>query len=174
MFWLIELIMGFATLVLGNIFWSTLRGASFQREFIRNPDEVKKFIAFIGQEKFKSESEVVEPAFGSYSNNIGLFLSAGIKALNKTRNFVGASIAGILIISFLFNPLFTAINLCLFFAVSFMGIHSYIRNSVVTDIHSVMSNIYKWNSEEPNSCKRFCTEEKPYLGTLYLIIADLK
>jgi hypothetical protein len=173
MSWLVELIIGFATLVLGNIFWSTLRGGAFQRKLIQDAGEVSKFIAFIGKEKFKSESKIVEPAFGSYSNNIGLFLSADIEALKKTRNLVGAGILGILIVSFLFNPLFTAINLCLFFIVSFMGIHSYVKNSVVTDIHSVMSNIYKWNSEDPDSCKRFCTEERPYLGTLYHIIAAL-
>jgi len=174
MSWLVETVIGFAALLLGNVFWSTVRSGSFQRKFIGDADELSRFITLIGEEKFKCESITIQPAFGSYSNNIGLFLYSGIAALKKTRNLTGIGFIGLSIVGFLINPMFAAINLCLFFIVSFMGIHSYVKNAVVTDIHSVMSNIYKWNKEDPEGCRRFCSEEKPYLNTLYHVIVGLK
>jgi hypothetical protein len=173
MSWIVEVIIGFATIVLGNIFWSTIRGGSFQRNLLQDSEEIRRLIALIGKEKLESEGEAVEPSFGSYSNNIALFLHAGIKALKNTRNIVGIGAIGLFTISVLLNPLFLAINLVLFFMVSLLGIHSYVKNSVATDIHSVLLNIYKWNKEDHDSCKNFCTVEKPYLGVLYQTISEV-
>ncbi len=174
MLWFLEVMIGFAVLVVSNIFWSTLRADSFRQKLIRNAAEIKRMVELIGRDHLTSEGDAVQPAFGSYSNNIALFLHAGIKGLDRTRNIVGFITIGLLTLSFFVNPLFAAINLGLFFIVSFMDIHSYVKNSVATDLHSVMLNIYKWDKEDHASCKLFCTVEKPYLAVLHEVVTSSK
>lgn len=174
MLWLLEVVIGFAVLIFGNIFWSTLRADSFRQQLIQNAAEIKRMVELIGRDQLISEGDAVQPAFGSYSNNIALFLHTGIKGLDRTRNIVGFITIGLLVASFFTNPLFAAINLGLFFIVSFKDVHSYVKNSIATDLHSVMLNIYKWDKEDHTSCKLFCTVEKPYLALLHKTVTDLK
>lgn len=170
----VEIILGIISLILGNIFWSALRAGSFQKKLIQNEDEIKKLITYITPEKFINESHNVEPAMGSYSNNIGVFLYSSIETFKRTRNIILLIQIIILVVCYFIKPVFIPINLFLFILIGLSGINNYVKNSVATDIHSVMSNIYKWNLVDTKECEKFCISEKPYLKTLYLVVSNLK
>lgn len=173
MSWIFEVLIGFAILIVANFFWSAIGAVPFQRKLIQSSDEIKKLIAFIGENRLKSEGESVEPAFGSYANNIVMFLSVGIKTMDKIRNISAFATIVLLTVSFAINPWFALINFALFMLTRFMDVHSYTKNSMATDIHSVILNIYKWNKVDHSACMYFCTEEKPYLRVLYQAVKEL-
>ncbi len=173
MSWIFEIIIGFAILIAANFFWSAIRAVPFQRKLIQSSDEIKKLIAFIGEDKLKSEGKTVEPAFGSYSNNIIILLSVGIRTMDKVRNISVFATIVLLIVSFAINPWFALINFALFMLIGLMDVHSYIKNSMASDIESVILNIYKWNKVDHSACMYFCTEEKPYLRVLYQAVTEL-
>ena len=173
MSWIFEIIICFAILIAANFFWSAIGAVPFQRKLIQSYDELKKLIAFIGEDRLKSEGETVEPAFGSYSNNIVILLSAGIRTMDNMRNISAFIIIVLLAVSFAINPWFALVNFTLFLLIRFMDVHSYIKNSVATDIRSVLLNIYKWNKVDHSACMHFCTEEKPYLRVLYQVVTEL-
>lgn len=173
MIWVIEIILAFTIIILSNIFWSALRAAIFQRKLLQNGGELSRIITLLGKDKLKLEAEGVQPAFGSYGKNIIIFLSLGIKAMNRTRNFIAVVNVILLAVGFIFlNKWLGIFNLVLFFLVKFTAINNYVKNTIASDIQSIILNIYKWNKVDPRTCEQFCREEKPCLRVLYKIVMD--
>ena len=170
---ILEVLLGFAVLILGFGFWSAGRGPAFMKKLLSDSQELEKIIKYIGEENLINDGKEVEPSFGSYENNVSLFLSLGIKGLDRTRNFMLIFVLVLLLSSFFLDSKFLIINICLFFLSAVGGVHSTVKNSIVTDIHSVMLNIYKWNAMNPENCKNFCVNEKPYLKNIYVLIEKI-
>ena len=173
MTWIFELIISFATLISGNLFWSAIGAVPFQRKLIQSPDEIKRLIVLIGEDRLKYDGDTVEPAFGSYKNNITMFITLGVRTIDKIKNISAFAIIVLLVVSFSINSWFVLINFAIFMLTRFMDVHSSIKNSIATDLYPVILNIYKWNKVDYSTCMHYCNEEKPYLHVLHGVVTEL-
>ena len=171
---LVEIVLGFGTLAAGRVFWSVLKSGKFSRSLLKDATELSRIASTVGHERLINESRRVEPVLGdSYPYNIGLLLQSGITALDKLRNLSLLISAFFVGISVLLGFSFSVTSALLFFFAGFLPIDSYVKSSVAEDFIRVLTNLLKWNTVEPEACRKFCTVEKPWLKTLYEVALTL-
>ncbi len=169
---IIEIILGFILLVVSSGFWNCVKSPKFLAKTLGDYDELKKFYHHLGKDKIKQESEVVDPKIG-FSANIALWIKASVSALDKTRNMLLIVIIGIFIGSYFLGNIFLLINIVLFFIMAFPSISTDAKNNIITDIHTIMLNVYKWNKVDQAECEHFCNTERPrILKNIYRVVTE--
>ncbi len=172
---IIEIILGFILLLVSYSFWNCIKSPKFLAKTLGDYDELKKFFYHLGKEKIEQESEKINPIdnkFG-FPANIALWIKASISAFDKTRNVLLIVVIGIFIGSYFLGYIFLLINAALFFMMAFPSISASAKNNVITDIHTIMLNIYKWNKINRVECEHFCNTEQPkILKNIYKVITE--
>lgn len=172
---IIEIILGFILLVVSSSFWNCVKSPKFLAKTLGDYDELKKFFHHLGKEKIEQESEKVNPINdkSGFSANIILWLKSSISALDKTRNMLLVVTIGIFIGSYFLGNIFLLINVVLFFIMVFPSISADAKNNIITDIHTIMLNVYKWNKVNQAECEHFCNTERPrILKNIYRVVTE--
>jgi hypothetical protein len=171
----IEIILGFILLGISSAFWNCVKSPKFLAKLLGDYGELKKFYNYLGAEKIKQESEKVAPVNEKlgFSTNIVLWMRASISALDRTRNMLAVVIIGILIGSYFLGNIFILINIVLFVAMVFPSISADAKNNIMTDIHTIMLNVYKWDKVNHSECEHFCNIEQPrILKNIYRVVTE--
>ncbi|MCX5749035.1 MAG: hypothetical protein NTZ10_02145 [Candidatus Saganbacteria bacterium] len=169
---IVEIILGFILLGVSSAFWNCVKSPKFLANVLGDYDELKRFFHHLGKENIKHESEVVDPKIG-FSANIVLWIKASLSALDKTRNMLLVVIIGIFIGSYFLGNIFLLINAVLFFIMAFPSISAAAKNNIITDIHTIMLNVYKWNKVNHAECERFCNLEQPrIMKNIYRVVTE--
>lgn len=175
MWWkyLLEGIMLLVLLMSGNSFWSLLKAPFHLKTLLNNLQELERLIEFLDPIKLKDEAQQVEPVFGTFRENIELWHVAHMKNLNNSRNMTLLICITILVSSYFMGISYLVINSIIFLLPSVFPIVSSAKNNNATHIHTIILNIYKWNTIAPDSCNEYCTEIFPDYKYLYLIVASM-
>lgn len=167
-----EIILGFILLVASSGFWNCVKSPRFLGKTLGDYGELRKFYHFLGRDRIKQESGVVDPHFG-FSVNIIIWIKASMSALDKMRNMLLIIIIGICIGSYFLGNIFLSINIVLFFGMAFSGISDSAQNNVFADIHTIMLNVHKWNEVNQAECEHFCNTERPkILKNIYRVVTE--
>ena len=167
---IIEIVLGVILLVISSGFWNCVKSPKFLAKTLSNYEELKKFFDNFVKDKIEQESDVVDPKIG-FSSNIILWMKASMAALDRTRNIMLFFIIVILIGSYFLGIVFLLINIALFFLMAFPSIAASAQNNILSDIHTIMLNVYKWNKVNHGECEHFCNIEQPrILKNIYKII----
>jgi len=175
---IIEIIIGFLSILIGATFWSCIKTPSFFGRTLENVNELKKFISFIGKDNIieSANQPITLPEGLNYDTLISLKIRSSTIAVNKLRNLIFLFFIFILILSYYLNIIFIIINLTCFFIMWFSKISTYAKNNVFDDIITLISYIYKWYQIEPGKCMNFCLIERPKLfsNIFETVITELK
>lgn len=172
---IIEIIAGLIVLVLGNIFWSSLKSPNYLRKVMADYEALTKYIKFISKDKLIQAADEVQPIDTqklTYEDIIRYRLLASFKALYKTRIIFLIIIVLTLIGSYFLIWYFILINLGLFIIMSFNKISSSAENEVFNDVQVVILNLYRWHKIEPEKCKEFCMEKRPTFKIIYTAVVN--
>lgn len=169
---IIEIILGFILLCISSGFWNCVKSPKLLAKTLGNYDELKRVFHHLGKETLKQESEVVDATIG-FSANIALWINASVSALDKTRNMSLLVIIGIFVGSYFIGNMFLLINVALFVIMAFPSISASAQNSIFSDIHTIMLNVYKWNNVNRAECEHFCNTEQPrLLKNIYKVVTE--
>lgn len=176
MWWkiIIELLLAIITLFLGINLWALIKSPSHLRYTISDRIILKEFLNFIGSDKFINEAKNIQPTLGDYKIFIEIWDNSHIKSLSKTRNLLLIPYIIVLIISGYIGIVYLIINILISLLLYFQNINSYAKNNNMKHIHTIMLNIYKWNTEDKLGCENYCTFVHPEYLQLYKIIDDIK
>src|SRR3990172_3656554 len=170
---IIEVVLGIILISLSSSFWACIKSQKYLGKALSDYNELKKYFNFIGSEKIYQESQNVQPILGSYSNNMATWMKASFSALDKTRNMMLFFSIIVILASYFLGIEFLLINIVVFFLLSFSPLPASAKNNMISDVHTMFLNIYKWNSVEPVECKRFCTSEQSRIfKNVYNIILE--
>lgn len=175
---IIEIILGFVSLIMSYAFWNCVKSPKFFIRVANDFEELKKIYDHFGADQIRSESEKVRPMIGDssmgYSGNIAIWLQASLKALDKTRNMLLVITALLFVGSFYFlGGVFLTIEIILFIMMAFPEISPSAKNNMVSDIQTIMLNVHKWNRVNPEECKQFCANERRlYLSNIYRVVVE--
>jgi hypothetical protein len=169
MWWklLIEVLTLIAILAAGGSFWACVKSRGHFRRFLADTSELRRLIDHIGPAKIIEESSEIKPVFGSYAANISTFDRIHFAALRQTAILLLIAVVLMLAISFLLGMYFFIANLAIFLLLSAGEIPASAKNSNATHVHTLISNIYKWNQTDSVACRDYCTQEKSSLNPLY-------
>ncbi len=175
MWWkiVLEVLIVAAILATGGRFWACVKSAAHLRRFLGNDHELQQLIDYIGREKIVVESAAIEPVFGSYAKNIETFEMAHVASLRQTATLMLIGIIVLLVISSLLGLYFFAINLAVLLLLPIGDIPASAKNNNATHVHTLISNIYKWNHTDSTACRTYCTRERPSLMHLYGLLTQL-
>jgi len=169
---IIEIVLAFILLLVAPPFWDCIKSKQFFRTALSSYEVLKKYYNFIGKEKIKEESKVVDPKVG-FPANILFIMQVSDSSLDKTRNLLLMGVLVILIASYFFGFTFLIINVAIFFGMSLKKISAAAINNIYSDVHSLILNVYKWNQVDNIECKHFCTIETPrVLENIYRLITE--
>ena len=175
MWWkvVVEVVVVAAILVTGGSFWACLKSSKHLNHFLGDISELRRLIDYLGPAKLADEGGAIEPVFGSFAKNIELFERAHLASLRQTAMLVFIGIVLLLIISLLLGVWYFAISLIVFLLLSIGDIPASAKNNNATHVHTVISNIYKWNQTDPEACRSYCIRERPSLMHLYGLVSQL-
>jgi len=169
----IEVILGAALLSVSTSFWACIKSPKFLGRILVNYDEPKKFFDHFGVDKIHQESQAVQPILGSYSANIATWMKSSFSALDKARNMTLFFSVVIILTGFLLGIEFVLINTIVFFLTALAPIPAPARNNMFSDIHTIIINVYKWNTVDQNECRTFCNTEQPrILKNIYRLVSE--
>jgi hypothetical protein len=172
---IVEIVVALVLIALGTSFWSCVKSPRFMARTLADYDGLKTIFSFLDAEKIREETQNMEPVFGSYSNNIAMWLKSSISALDKTRNILLFFIVVIVAATYFLGTTFIIINIAIFLLLALAPIATSAQNNILSDVHTVLKNVYKWNAEDPVACKNFCTTEQPrILGNIYRLASELR
>jgi hypothetical protein len=159
MWWkfLIDVGLAFLIVMAAEPFWSIIKSRAYIASVLQSEGELRRFIELIGRDALRSDAAKLEPVFGSWMENIAFNTRVHFKALAHTRNLVFLAVASVIVGSFYFlGPGFAFANLLLFLVLAFRKILTSAANQNLTLVHSVLTNLYRWYSEDPNGAARDC------------------
>lgn len=162
-----------AILTTGGSFWACVKSRAHIKRFLSDESELTRLIDFIGPAKITEESSTIQPVFGSYAANISTFDRIHFAALRQTAILVLMGIVALLIVSFLLGTYFFLANLVLFLLLSVGDIPASAKNNNATHVHTLISNICRWNHADSAACRDYCTRENPTLAHLYGLLIRL-
>jgi hypothetical protein len=167
---IIEIVLVITTYFLSVNFWLCLKSPKFLGETLLNYNIIKEIYKISKEDILNYKMDI--PVMG-FDINIGMWLSASIKTLDKVRNqlFVVLIIVGVG--SFLLGVVYWLIVMGVFFLTSFTKVSGSAAKNIYNDILTVMNNVYHWNQNDPKKCKEFCYITKPrYLKNIYQVIIE--
>jgi hypothetical protein len=175
MWWkfIVEAVIVVAILTTGGSFWACMKSGAHLKRFLSDTSELQALVDFIGPAKIAEESSTIEPVFGSYATNIATFEKVHLAALKQTARLVLIGMVALLVISFFLGVYFFVANLVLFLLLSVGDIPASAKNNNATHIHTIISNMYRWNQTDPAACRDYCTQENPSLTHLYGLLIRL-
>jgi hypothetical protein len=175
MWWrvVVEILIIAAILATGGSFWACLKSAGHLSRLLGDISELQRLIDYIGPAKIAEESSGIEPVFGSYAKNIETFERAHLASLRQTANLVLIGVVVLLIISFTLGIYFFMASLAVFLLLSVGDIPASAKNNNATHVHTLISNIYRWNHTDSAACRSYCIRERPSLTHLYGLLAQL-
>ena len=169
----IEVILGILLLTFASSFWACVKSPRFLGRVLADYDQLKAFFDFLGVDKICQESQVVEPILGSFPANIATWMKASFAALNKARNMTLFLSVVIILITLLLGIEYLLINTAIFCLAALYPMPASAKNNMFSDIHTIILNVYKWNSVEEEECKAFCNGEQPrILKNIYRLVSE--
>jgi hypothetical protein len=175
MWWkvILEALIVVAILTTGGSFWACVKSRGHMNRFLASPVELQRLIDFIGPSKIAEESSTIEPVFGSYAANIATFDAIHFAALRKTATLILIGILILLGISLFLGIYFFATNVLIFLLLSLGDIPASAKNNNATHVHTIISNICRWNRTDPAACREYCTLQNPALSHLHELLTRL-
>jgi hypothetical protein len=176
MWWniIIELPLAITTLFLGINLWALIKSPSHLTHTISDKFILKESLNIIGSGSFINEAKKIHTAPGGHKLFIDTWDNSRINSLSITRNLLLIPYAIVLIISGYMGIIFLIINISISLLLYFQPINAYAINNNMIHIHTVMLNIYKWNTEDKSGCENYCTFVHPEYLQLYKLIEDIK
>jgi hypothetical protein len=164
--------LGVGLITLSSGLWNCIKSKAFFRTILLDYDELKKFYKFLGKQKLEEESKKLNPKLG-YAVNMELWIKSSTGALDQTRNGLFVIILCIIIGSYFLGHIFCLINIVLFVAMSFFPIVPSAKDNIISDVHVLMLNVYKWHKENLEECAKYCMVEQPEIfHKIYKVIID--
>jgi hypothetical protein len=175
MWWkvIVEVLIVVAIMMAGSSFWACVKSRGHLGRLLGDVTELQGLIDYIGPSKIAQESSGIEPVFGSYAANIATFERIHLAALRQTATQLLIGIVVLLVLSLFLGVYFFAVSVAIFLLVSIGDIPASARNSNATHVHTLISNIYKWNHTDSDACRSYCTRGRPSLMHLYGLVAQL-
>jgi hypothetical protein len=170
---IIEVILGVILIGLAYSFWDCVKSPKFLDQLLANKNELKRIFDFIGIDDIYKESQNIQPVLGSFSNDMAIWMKASFKALDRVKYMTLLSSSVIILGSYFLSTSYILINIFLFLLLSLFPLTTSAKNNVVTDVHNLFLNVFKWNYSDPVECQTFCNEEQPRLfKNIYSIITE--
>jgi hypothetical protein len=167
---IIEIVLVLITVLSGVNFWLCQKSPRFLGKTLSNYNKIKELYNF--EKDNISNYDMKIPAIG-FEANIGTWLNASIKTLDKVRNWLFVLLIAVGVVSFLLGFVYWLIIMGVYFLTSFKKVTGSAANNIYNDIFTVMNNVYHWNKYEPIECKEFCTKTRPqYLKNIYQVIIE--
>jgi hypothetical protein len=171
---ILELPLAMATLFLGINLWALIKSPSHLMRTISDESILKDSLNIMGSDNFINEAKKTETAPGGHKIFIDTWETSRTNSLSITRNLLVIPYLIVLVISGYVGFPFLIINIFISLLLYFQPINAYAINNNMIHIHTVMLNIYKWNTEEPSGCENYCTFIHPEYLHIYKLIKDIK
>jgi hypothetical protein len=165
--YVLEAILGIASLALGANFWSIWKSPRFFKGLLADPE---KFVAAFGPDRLRSEGVNIEPVLGSYYKNILSWQEASRTALRSARNLFLVLTLVVFAVSYFLGLGFLAVNAALFLLIGVAPISDAAKNNMANDFATVLLNVYKWNLETPDECLVLIASDAPWLSETLLAV----
>lgn len=175
MWWkvIFEVILVITVLGIGVNFWACAKSRSHLNRVLRDTNELKQFLEFVGREKIVEASNKSTPMFGSYDANIAALEKSHFAALVQVRNILFVVLMVVLALSYLLGVYFLVANTILFVFLSVAPMSPSAQNNNFAHIQGIITNLYAWNRTDGFGCSDYCTRRNPSLKHLYELIARL-
>ena len=176
MWWkyILEAVFVVVLLGLGSSFWSLLKAPAHLRSVLKDKTELRAFLNFLGEEKVIEEAEAVEPVFGSFAGNIEFWHKAHFLSLRRSWTTIIVLCLGVLAATYFIGLRYLAANIILFFALSLVPILASAKDHNITHIHTILVNVMKWQSVDPEGCSHYCRELDPQFHELFEVANELE
>ena len=176
MWWktIIELLLVVFTALLSINLWALIKSPSHLRHAISDKKIIIESLNIIGPDKFIEEAKNIKNAFGDGKIFIDMWDNSRINSLSITKNLLLIPYVIVLVISTYMGTSYLIINVIVSLLLYFQPINSYAINNNMVHIHTVMLNIYKWNTEDKSGCENYCTFVHPEYLQIYKIIDSIK
>ena len=176
MWWevIIELLLVVLSILLAINLWALIKSPSHLRHAISDKKIIIESLNIIGPDKFIEEAKNIKYAFGDSKMFIDLWDNSRINSLSITKNLLKIPYVIVLVISCYMGISYFIINIIVSLLIYFQPINSYAINKNMAHIHTVMLNIYKWNTEDKSGCENYCTFVHPEYLQIYKIIDGIK
>ncbi len=176
MWWkiIIELLLVVFTILLAINLWALIKSPSHWRHAISDKKIIIESLNIIGSDKFIEEAKNIKNAFGDSKIFIDKWDNSRINSLSITKNLLKIPYVIVLVISTYMGISYLIINIIVSLLIYLLPINSYAINNNMVHIHTVMLNIYKWNTEDKSGCENYCTFVHPEYLQIYKIIDGIK
>jgi hypothetical protein len=176
MWWniIIELPLAITTLFLGINLWALIKSPSHLLRTISDKFILKESLNIIGSDNFINEAKQIKTTPGGHKTFIDTWDNSRINSLSITRNLLLIPYVIVLIISGYMGITYLIINIAISILLYFQPINAYAINNNMIHIHTVMLNVYKWNTEDTSGCENYCTFMHPEYLQIYKLIKDIK
>lgn len=170
----IELLLAIITFFVGISLWALIKSPSHLRHTISDQIILRESLNIIGSDKFIIEAKNIQRALGDHKKFIEIWDNSRINSLSITRDLLLVPYLIVLVISGYMGISYLIINISISLLPYFQPINSYATNNNMIHIHTIMLNIYKWNTEDKSGCEKYCTSVHPEYLQLYKIVDDIK
>lgn len=174
MWWkyVIEAVIVLVLMGLSASFWSLLKAPRHLRIILSDPKELKAFLDFLNPQTVLREAETIEPVFDSYEKNIKLFKESHFGALRQSQVPLLFLSVIILIGSYFMGISYLVANTAIFFVPALLPMVSSAKNQNMTYIRTIILNLLKWNSIDPDGCSAYCQTTHSEYKTLYELLKN--
>lgn len=169
----IEIIFGVILQALGSSFWSCAKYLRFRERLLMTYDTLKTTVSSDDKKTIEQESKNLQLAGRSYGDTMQSTLEQGKQAQVKRMALLSLPTIAILAGSYFLGSLFLTINLSFFFILAVFPLKAAIRTAVFGELLKLSLIVYRWNKENADACKKFCTEERPVFQNLHKVITEL-
>jgi hypothetical protein len=170
--YLIEAILVVMLIFLAANFWPLVKVPGHLWRLLSDRDELRRIVEFLKSQGLAAEVPAIKPVFGSYADNIRVFETAHIATFRRTSIMVAGFAVAILVGTYFLGYVYLAVGVAFFILPAAFPLVASARDQNATHLHTVILNLLKWRTVEPEGVARYCEEERPEFATLYSVLGD--
>lgn len=170
---IIEIIIIIVLQALGSSFWACVKYYRLRHVLLATYNLLQTTVSKEDRDVLEQESRKIQPAGKAPAEAMDDALAEGGKIQNKRMLLLSIPIALIIGGSYYLGTTFISINASVFFILALFPVTQAVRTAVFADLLKISLILYRWNRENAEACKRFCTEERPVFKNLHKVITEL-